>query len=164
MKGEPYPLVKFEMIFWKQLPVSCQYEIFVRDEEQQQCLALLLARTLRMLMDFKSFTFQWMAALKSQVSTERRKKALANQWNPWEFGFSCPSPPLLEIVELTRSWGNARFCHVSSMAGRGKEDRWCLHPVKPLSKGGPGVQADSGAWVGSMSWKIHTYHCRYSSY
>lgn len=100
-----------------------------------------------MFMDFRSFTFQWMNG-STEVMSKHWKKALANQSNPWEFGFSCPSPSLLEIVGLTRSWGNARFCHVSSRADRGNEDRCCLHHVKLLSKGGSGVQADSGAWGG----------------
>lgn len=138
--------------------------LFMRDEEQQQCLAFPKKRTLRCFVDFRSSTFQWMAALKSQISPERRKKALASQWNPWEFIFSHPSSPNLEIVELARSWGNAHFFHISCRAGRGNQDRCCLHPVKPLSKNGPGVQADSGAWVGNMSWKIPNYCCRYFCY
>lgn len=33
---------------------------------------------------------------------------------------------------------------ISSRAGRGNRDKCGLHPIKPLSKGGPGVQTDSG--------------------
>lgn len=127
---------------------------------QWLCLALFLARTLRCLWtsghspsEWQHWSHPWWQDL--WRSTQRSKKALANQWNPWEFGLSCPSSPCLGIVESTRSWGDAHLGRISSRASRGNRDT--CGPVKPLSKGGPGVQADSGAWVGNMSLKIPTY-------
>lgn len=43
-----------------------------------------------------------------------------------------------------------RICAVSPLGQAEEISKRGLHPVNPLRKGGPGVQADSGARVGHV--------------